>query len=92
MGENESSVGSSGISGKMKGAVRRAERPRRSGRWGREGKTGGGDECKIEELKGGRKRRKEVQRARSGLLCRGDGGRDYKTVYWGARPETVKLT
>lgn len=52
---------------------------------------GTGDECKIEELKGGRKRRKEVERARPGLLCRSDVGRGYKTVYWGARPGTAKL-
>lgn len=36
----------------MKGAVRRAA-TRHNGRWGREGKKGGGDECKIEEFQGG---------------------------------------
>lgn len=50
--ENKLGLGSSGISNKMKGAVRRAA-TRRNGQWGREGKKGGGDECKTEEFQGG---------------------------------------
>jgi len=50
--ENKLGLGWSGISNKMKGAVCRAA-TRRNGRWGREGKKGGGDECKIEEFQGG---------------------------------------
>jgi hypothetical protein len=35
----------------------------RSSRWGPEWKKGASDECKIEELKGGKGRAKEVKRA-----------------------------
>lgn len=56
----------------------------------------GGDECKIEELKGWRGREQEVERAdRRCLICLsewGGGGGGDKTVYWGARPGTAKLT
>lgn len=33
-----------------------------------------------------------VERARSGLLCQGYGGRGYMTVCWGANPGLAKLT
>jgi hypothetical protein len=55
-------------------------------------KNGSGDKCKIEESKRGKKGRKEVERARTGLLCQGFGGRGYVIVYWGANPEAAKLT
>ncbi|KAJ5172777.1 hypothetical protein N7492_005370 [Penicillium capsulatum] len=45
-GQNDQGVGSGGISGKMKGAVRRAEMC--SSQLGPEKKKEGGDECKIE--------------------------------------------
>jgi hypothetical protein len=48
--------------------------------WGREGKKGGGDECKIEEVPGRGRRRREAERARSGLLCRGDVGEVIKQL------------
>lgn len=34
----------------------------------------------------------EGSSARLGLLCSGEHGRGYVTVYWGAKPEAVKLT
>jgi len=41
---------------------------------------------------GREKEEKRGREGRSGLLCRGNRGRGYMTVYWGARPGAAKLT
>jgi hypothetical protein len=38
------------------------------------------------------KQERRGREGRSSVLCQGDSGRGDKTVYWGARPGTAKLT
>lgn len=69
----------------MKGAVRQA---RRSSRWWREGKKGGGDECKVDEFQGKEKRDRKGE---VGSFMSRRRWERLQTAYYGAKPNKAKL-